>query len=72
VKTLKLWGIVQIGLSVYIIGRSTKKTLLGITKTLNGEYFYATTARQLADSEISIAVAEVKEYQFIRGIVLEI
>jgi hypothetical protein len=71
-ETLKLWGIVEIGLGGDNIARSTKKTLLGITETLSDERFYAATARQIADSDLAIAVAEVKEYQFIRGIVLGI
>jgi hypothetical protein len=71
-ETLKRWGIVEIGLGGDNIARSTKKTLLGITETLSDERFYAATARQIADSDLAIAVAEVKEYQFIRGIVLGI
>lgn len=62
-------GIVEIGLGGDDIGRSTKKTLLGIMEALNDERFYAATARQIADSDMAIAVAKIKEYQFIRGIV---
>jgi hypothetical protein len=71
-ESLKVWGIVEIGLGGDDIGRSTKKTLLGIMEALNDERFYAATARQIADSDMAIAVAKIKEYQFIRGIVFDL